>query len=114
MGGSTVRGRHHETIVVALEPDTLPQGIATLRWHLGGLLTQGQTTLVVDVSALDRLSSATVAALLWAKRGCATRAVRLVVRGPTRRSLDVLTRTGLTGVLEIEPAPAQHKPLETP
>jgi len=49
-----------------------------------------------------RLSSTCVATLLWVKRSCQSRHVRVVLADPTDRTLDVLTRTGLASVFEIE------------
>jgi anti-anti-sigma factor len=106
MSGLTVLNRYDETVVVALEDSSLLEGLADLRWRLRHLLADGGTTLVVDVSGVDRLSSQTVAALLWAKRHCRARGGRVVVRGPSRRSLDVLSRTGLSSMFVIEPPAA--------
>ena len=78
------------------------QGLNDLRWHLPTLLAGGTNTLVIDVSGVARLSSTCVATLLWVKRSCQPRHVRVVLADPTDRTLDVLTRTGLASVFEIE------------
>lgn len=107
MSGLRVLDRYDDTVVVALADETLLEGLADLRWGLRGLLTHGVSTLVVDVAGVERLSSATVAALLRAKRHCRARGGGVVVRGASRRSLDVLHRTGLARVFDIQAAPAR-------
>lgn len=87
---------------MSLDDDCLRQGITDLRWRLGRLLAGGQSTLVVDVSGLDRMSSTTLAALLWVKRRCRARRVGVVVREPSRHSLEQLRRTGLMDAFDIE------------
>lgn len=90
------------TVVVALRDEDLLKTLTDLRWRLGGLLESGPSTLVLDVSQVRRLSSATIAVLLWVKRRCLTRGVQVVVRRPSRDSLAVLARTGLQSALDIE------------
>lgn len=93
------------TVVLALNGDALVGGIADLRWRLDTVLRSGTSTLVIDVSDIPRLSSATVAMLLWVARRCQARRVRLLVRNPSRASQELLRRTGLLDVLEIAGAP---------
>lgn len=94
--------RPRDSVVVRLEESSLRSGIGDLRWHLDDMLADGPSTLVIDVSGIERLSSTTIAALLWAKRHCLSRRVRVVVGDPTDHTLELLRRTGLYGVLEIE------------
>jgi anti-anti-sigma regulatory factor len=96
------RSVHRDSVVVALRDDGLLEGIAELRWRLDDLLGGGQSTLVIDVSGVGRISSTTVAAMLWAKRRCRARRVSVVVRDPSRRSLDQIRRTGLMNTFDIE------------
>lgn len=46
--------------------------------HAKALLRSGTQTLVMDISALERLSSSTVSVLLWAQRRGRARGVVLV------------------------------------
>jgi anti-anti-sigma regulatory factor len=90
------------TVVVALDDAAVAQGLAELRSRLSEVLGAGDARLVVDVSGLDRISSSVVAALLRAKRKCLVRGVDVVVRGSAGQSLGLLTRTGLSAVLDVE------------
>ena len=62
---------------------------------LDSLLDRGPRTLVVDMSGVARLSSTTIAALLWVRRRCAARGVDVVVREASTRHLAQLRRIGL-------------------
>lgn len=91
------------TTVVTLD-DTAPlRGLGDLTWRLNELLGAGGSRLVVEISGLERLSSATLAALLRAQRVCRARGGRVVVRGANRRCREVLARTGLSAFFELEP-----------
>jgi anti-anti-sigma regulatory factor len=90
------------TVVVALDDASAAQGLSELRSRLGEVLGAADARLVVDVSGLERVSSGVVAALLWTKRRCLARGVEVSVRGASSRSL-LLTRTGLSDVLDVEP-----------
>ena len=50
----------------------------------------------------ETLSSTGIALLLWVRRRSAARGVRVVLREPSRPSVDLLRRTGLLGALAIE------------
>ncbi len=102
MTGLTVLSREEQTVRVALEDRQLIQGLGDLRWRLPRLVAGGADTLVIDLSGIGRLSSGSIATLLWVKRTCAARRIRVVLSSPSPRTLDLLTRTGLTNVLEIE------------
>jgi anti-anti-sigma regulatory factor len=91
-------------VVVNLHDDTLLQDLSDLRRQLAEPLRTGQGEVVIDIGGVARLSSATVAAILWAKRSCATRGVDLSVRNPSGRNLDVLRRCGLAEVLCLRSA----------
>ncbi len=92
--------------VLDLTEDMVADGVATLRWQLHDLVLAGARVLVVDVSRVEQLSSTAVAALLWAHRACRVRGGGVVLRRPNRRTLELLHRTGLWRVLQIEqPAP---------
>lgn len=92
------RGPHE----VYLRDESLIQDLSTLRRELVGRLRAGQRSVVIDISGIDRLSSPTVAALLWARRSCSARRADVTVRNPSGRSLDVLRRRGLAEVLPVQ------------
>jgi anti-anti-sigma factor len=89
--------------VVPLSDQTLRDGIHDLRWRLEEMLADGPSALIVDVSGLSRLSSPTIAALLWAKRRCTARGVRVTLSHPDQAMVGLLHRAGLDDVLEIQP-----------
>jgi anti-anti-sigma factor len=95
---------HGSAVVVVLDDHSLLQGLTDLRWRLDALMTGDTGTLILDVTGLERLSSATLAAMLWAQRTCQSRGGRVIVRGPNRRCREMLTRTGLATVFEVRPA----------
>lgn len=88
-------GLVHDAVVVVLADETLAATLEELRSRLSGMLEQGPSRLVLDLSRVSRLSSTTIATLLWTKRTCASRSVEVVVRRPSRGSVRVLHRTGL-------------------
>lgn len=92
----------HDDLVVSLDDDNLLRGLADLRWHLDGLLAGRDPVLVVDISGLSRLSSATLAGLLWAQRGCRGRGGGVMLRGPNKRCRDMLARTGLIDLFSVD------------
>jgi anti-anti-sigma factor len=89
------------TCVVVLEDESLLQGLGEIRDRLTDTSSGGTAVLILDLSRLERLSSATLAAMLWARRTCYARGGRVVVRSPNRRCRDVLTRTGLATLFDI-------------
>ncbi|GAB2681439.1 STAS domain-containing protein [Thalassiella azotivora] len=106
-GGASdpVTGRATGSTVVHLDEGSPVEALNRLRTAVSAHLLDGGRTVVVDVSRLSRLSSGTVAALLWAKRHCRARGGTVVVRGATSDSLTTLTRSGLGDVFDIEPGP---------
>jgi ABC-type transporter Mla MlaB component len=68
-------------IVVTLDEATLPSGLVELRSGVATAIRSRVATLVVDVSRLERLSSSTVTALLWAQRRCRVQGGAVVLRG---------------------------------
>lgn len=93
---------HSDTVVFHLRGATLLSDLSDLRWHLDDLLAGREPVIVVDISDLALLSSATLAALLWTQRRCRARGGRVVLRGPNRRCQTLLTGTGLAGMFVIE------------
>lgn len=106
-GFSPRGGDVDDRVVVALSDSTLIDGLGALRTTVGTHLLEGGSTVVVDISGVRRLSSGTVAALLWAKRHCRSRGGSVIVRGPSSDSLAMLTRSGLGDVFELEVADPQ-------
>ena len=64
--------------------------------------------LVLDMAAVDRVSSTTVAMLLWARRRCAAHGIELELGRPSRRCHDTLERSGLLRL--VSPAPCGDAP----
>ncbi|MEU2349133.1 STAS domain-containing protein [Modestobacter sp. NPDC049651] len=90
-------------VVVRLDDDLLADGLADVRWLLHDALLAGARRLVVDVTGVAQLASPVVASLLWAHRTCRARGGAVVLRGANRRTEDMLRRTGLRRVLQVEP-----------
>lgn len=90
--------------VLTLHDDERELAPAHLRGRVGPLLDPGPSTLVLDLSAVRHLSSDGVDGLLWLRQRCLGRAVNVVLRRPSRQSVDLLRRTGLLGMLTIEGA----------
>ncbi|MCZ2811576.1 STAS domain-containing protein [Modestobacter sp. VKM Ac-2979] len=95
-------------VVVRLSDDLLADGLADLRWLLHDALLSGARRLVVDLTDVRQLSSTAVASFLWAHRTCRARGGAVVLRGVNRRTEDLLHRTGLWRVMQLEDAP--HPP----
>lgn len=95
-------GDERRAVVVRLDQTTLPSGLVELRSAVVAVVRSGARVLVVDVSGLDRLSSPTVTALLWARRRCRVQGSAVVLRGVTRRRMRLLRRTGLADLFDLE------------
>jgi anti-anti-sigma factor len=91
-----------DRVCVRLSDDLLADGVADVRWLLHDALLAGARHLVVDLSAVQQLSSPAVASFLSAHRTCRARGGGVVLRGANRRTLDLLHRTGLWRVLGLE------------
>jgi anti-anti-sigma factor len=102
MTGLSLLGRADQTVRVALGGAMNATAPEELRGQLPGLLGGGTDTLVIDVSGVDRLSSTCVATLLAVKRTAQARRVHVVLAGPSDRAREVIVRTGLASVFEIE------------
>jgi anti-anti-sigma factor len=97
---------HHDRgdeVVVTLRDAEALHALGDLRWRLNTLLAQGPATLVIDIEGVRQISSTMIAVLLQVKRRCRARRVDVVLREPSRRSLDFLHRTGLLAAFVIEP-----------
>lgn len=94
-------GTYRPDLVIVLDDRTLPSGLTRLRSVVRDAFLGGGARVVVDVAGLQRLSSGTVAALLWANRHCAQRGGVVVLRSPSESNLQLLRRTGLGDVLKV-------------
>lgn len=109
-------GRHppnpliRDAPMVRISDETAIDGTDGLTWQLRAHLATGARFIVADVSAVRWLSSTAVAALLGAHRACRARGGSIVVRNANRRTLDVLSRTGLDEVFQIEAAADEQDP----
>ena len=92
-----------DTATVRLDDALLADGLADVRWLLHDALLSGARRLILDLSSVRLLSSSAVACFLWAHRTCRARGGAVVLRGANRRTEDLLHRTGLCRVLELEP-----------
>jgi anti-anti-sigma factor len=106
---TAVRAAPHSTldaegdeVTVRLSDELLADGLADVRWLLHDALLAGARRLVVDLSGVQQLSSPAVASFLSAHRTCRARGGTVVLRGANRRTLDLLHRTGLWRVLELQ------------
>jgi anti-sigma B factor antagonist len=80
----------------------LADGLADVRWLLHDALLAGARRIVVDLSQVSHLASPALASFLWAHRTCRARGGALVLRGADRRTRDMLSRTGLWRVLQVQ------------
>jgi anti-anti-sigma factor len=88
--------------VVEMRPEDMPHALLDLHRVVTHAVLRGACRVVVDVSRVDCLSSTTITALLWARRRCQARGGAVVLRNPSARSMDLIMRTGLWDVLEVE------------
>ena len=91
-----------DEVTVRLSDELLADGLAEVRWLLHDALLAGARRLVIDLAQVEHLSSPAVASFLSAHRTCRARGGTVVLRGANRRTLDLLHRTGLWRVLELE------------
>ena len=83
-----------QSVVVMLDDTVVSRGLQGLRSSVRAAMSQGGSVRVVDVSGVQRLSSAVVGALLWVQRTCAARQVDLRLRGANRQTRELLARSG--------------------
>jgi anti-sigma B factor antagonist len=101
------RGAHHVVDlrtdpVVVLDDAAVTDGLSDLRWHLHDLVLGGARSIEVDLSRTSRISSSALAALLSAHRACRARGGAVVLVNPNRQVTDVMRRTGLWRVFQVE------------
>jgi anti-anti-sigma regulatory factor len=83
------------SVRVELREPALVHDLSRLRSQLAHTLLRGRGGVTVDLSAVGRISSPTVAALLWARRSCAARSVPFSVTGCSGHNAGVLRTCGL-------------------
>ncbi len=105
----------HRTYVVVAPDDHHGAGPAEgdLTRRLRRLFAEGTRTVLVDLSRVQRLSSDTVAELLWARREARSRGGRVILHAPDRRSASMVSRSELGRLFEVDvaafrPSPWRH------
>lgn len=96
--------------VVQLPDAGLMHVIDDVQSQLESLLETGPHALVVDMADVGRLSSTTIAVLLWVKRSCSARGVEVRLRHASRGDVDTLERVGLLGDFALETADNRTTP----
>jgi anti-sigma B factor antagonist len=91
-----------DEVVVALSEALLVDGLADARWLLHDAVRAGARRIVVDLSGVSSLASPALASFLSAHRICRARGGGLVLRGADRRTRDMIDRTGLARVLQMQ------------
>jgi anti-sigma B factor antagonist len=94
----------NDSALIVLTDALVEHGLADLRQQLRRLALSGARVIVVDVASMGELSSEMVAILLGIHRICRARGGGLVLRNPSRRTSELLQRTGLSRVLLRESA----------
>ena len=95
-------GTEDDQVVIPFSAALLADGLADARWLLHDALLAGARRIVVDLSRLPHLGSPALASLLWAHCICRARGGGLILRGADRRTRDMLYRTGLWRVLQLQ------------
>lgn len=90
--------------IVMISDADLGSGLTALQWRLRGLVMEGTCLVVIDVSDIGEMSSTLLAALLDTHRVCRRRGGGVVIRHASRKMTDVLRRTGLDRVFDVEAA----------
>lgn len=100
----SIHDQIRQKAVVTVSETDLGAGLTDLRWRLRDLVMDGTCLVVIDVSELRDLPSTLLAALLDTHRVCRGRGGGVVIRRPSRKMYDVLRRTGLSHVFDVEAA----------
>ena len=93
----------HDTrlVLVALTERSLAHDLLRLRASAAECLIRGEGSITVDISSLRRLSSETIAALLWTRRKCTGHGIGFAVLGARPTAAQSLTRCGMAGTLTM-------------
>jgi anti-anti-sigma factor len=103
-----------DEVVVRLDDALLADGLADVRWLLHDALLAGARRIVVDLSRVHSLGSPALASFLWAHRMCRARGGAVVLRGADRRTRDMVHRTGLWRVLDLQAGPGRSAGRRSP
>jgi anti-anti-sigma factor len=116
MASSVTQGEESaaDEVVVPLDEALLADGLADVRWLLHDALLAGARRIVVDCSRVHALGSPALASFLWAHRMCRARGGAVVLRGADRRTRDMVHRTGLWRVLDLQASPARSAARRSP
>jgi len=87
---------------IVLDDRTVTDGLSYLRCHLRELVLGVAQTIEVDLSHTSRIGSTALAALLNAHRACRARGGGVVLVDPNRQVTDVMKRTGLWRVFQVQ------------
>jgi ABC-type transporter Mla MlaB component len=101
-----------QVAVVRLPDAGLTPVIDHVQEQLNSFLETGPHRVVVDMAKVKRVSSTTVAALLWLNRCCSARGIEVRLRRASRGHVDTLARIGLLDAFELE-TPATRTSPET-
>jgi anti-anti-sigma factor len=88
--------------IVPLPRTGLKTALGDLEHRVEAALATGPRAVVLDMGAVERVSSTTVAMLLWARRRCAFQGVEVVLRHPSPHCREAIERTGLLKAVTIE------------
>lgn len=89
--------------VVRLSDAVVGDGLADTRWLLHEALLSGARRIVVDLTRVPKVASPALASFLTAHRILRARGGALALRGADRRTEEMLRRTGLQHVLDVQP-----------
>ncbi|WBQ03398.1 STAS domain-containing protein [Kribbella sp. CA-293567] len=95
--------------IVTVTDALLARGMAGLRWQLRDLVMDGTYLVVVDLSEVDQISPQLLAGLLDTHRACRRRGGGVVVRHANHQVTELLRRTSLDKVFEIESHGGHHR-----
>ena len=103
-----------DQVTIRLSDELLADGLADVRWLLHDALLAGARRIVVDLSRVHSLGSPALASFLWAHRMCRARGGAVVLRGADRRTRDMVHRTGLWRVLDLQAGPGRSAGRRSP
>lgn len=111
----TVTGQQRTYAVVTLDDQAAaPPSDGDLTSRVRRLFAEGVSTVLVDISLMQRLSSDTVAALLWARREARSRGGRVILHASNKRSAGLVTRSELGRLFEVDVAALPASPWRHP
>ncbi len=89
-------------LLIQLRDLPLGRALDDLDLQLEDAFNQCPRTVVVDISAVPPASSTTISALLWVRRRCSAQGIEMLLKRPSRRSVETLTRVGVLEVVQME------------